>query len=105
MALVLDPSTLSEKTLAELRKSLREDLEATVELVEQPPAVVRDVAGLETAMELLRSMRALLDLPGPRSRTAQIAEVNLAYSTLLAVIDLVKSHTEVPRVPRARPKT
>jgi hypothetical protein len=31
-----------------------------------------------------------------------VAEVNLAYSTMVSVIDLVKSHTDVPRVPRNR---
>ena len=104
MPLVLEPSRIPEETLRELLRSLREDLAATVELVQQPPAVVRDPASIETAGDLLRSTTAMLDLPGPRTRGALVAEVNSAYATLVAVIDLVKSHTDVPRVPRGRPK-
>jgi hypothetical protein len=104
MPLVLDPSIISKKALRELHRSLREDLEATSELVEQPAGAVRDPASIVTAKELLRSTLAVLDLPGRRSPEALAAEVNLTYSTMVSVIDLVKSHTDVPRVPRARPK-
>ncbi|MGP8075431.1 MAG: hypothetical protein ACLP8Y_01645 [Thermoplasmata archaeon] len=104
MPLVFDPSSLSPKAREELRQALRADLGETRELVEQPSGRVIDPASLETAAELLRSALANLDLPGPRSRGAAVADINLAYATLLAVIDLVKSHTDVPRVPRARKK-
>ncbi len=104
MPLVLDPSTISRKALRELHRSLREDLEATSELVEHPGGAVRDPASIVTAKELLRSTLAILDLPGRRNLQVLVAEVNLTYSTMVAVIDLVKSHTDVPPVPRARPK-
>ncbi|MGA8711333.1 MAG: hypothetical protein WB786_08950 [Thermoplasmata archaeon] len=104
MPLVFDPSTLSPRALEELRQSLRTDLRETRELVEHPSGRVVDPASLETAAELLRSALASLDLPGPRSPGAAVADINLAYATLVAVIDLVKSHTDVPRVPRARKK-
>lgn len=104
MPLVLDPRSLSEKALRELLQSLRRDLEETAGFVEQPPGTVRDPASLTTAAELLRSTLATLDLPGRRSREALAAEINLAYATLAAVIDLVKSHTEVPLVPRGPPR-
>jgi hypothetical protein len=103
MPLVLDPASVPEKVLRELHRSLREDLEATRELVEHPTGAVLDPASLATADELLRSTLALVDLPGPRAVETLAAEVNLVYSTMVAVIDLVKSHTEVPRVPRKRP--
>lgn len=92
------------KTLEELRQSLRNDLLETKEFVAQPSGRVVDPASLETAADLLRSVLARLELPGPRSPEAAVADINLAYATLLAVIDLAKSHTEVPRVPRARKK-
>jgi len=104
MPLVLDPSSLSPRALEDLRNSLRTDLLETRELVERPPGRVIDPASLETASDLLRSALASLDLPRPQSPRAAVTDINLAYAALLAVIDLVKSHTEVPRVPRARKK-
>lgn len=104
MPLVGDPSSFSVPVLEELLRSLREDLEETSELVNHPTGAVRDPASLVTAAELLRSTLAVLDVPGPCTREALAAEVNLAYATMVSVIDLVKSHTDVPRVPRARPK-
>jgi hypothetical protein len=103
MPLLLDPAKISRKALQELHRSLREDLEETRELVDQPSGAVRDPASIMTAAELLRSTLAVLDMPGRRRPEALATEVNLAYATLVAVIDLVKSHTDVPRVPRARP--
>jgi len=105
MPLVLDPAALPEQTLAELRRSLTADLAETEEWVGAPGARVVDPASLETARELLRSARALLGREGPRTPQALSDEANLAYAVLLASIDLVKSHTEMPRVPRGKAKT
>ena len=102
MPLILDPSSYSEAALAELVRSLRADLLETEELVAHPHGTVRDPASLETARDLARSALAVLDRPALRSRAELAAEANLAYATMLAIVDLVKSHTDVPRVPRAR---
>ncbi|HTP55945.1 MAG TPA: hypothetical protein VML53_04665 [Thermoplasmata archaeon] len=104
MPLVLDPAALPEPTLAELRRSLIADLAETAEWVDSPQARVLDPASLETARELLRSARALLGREGPRSPATLADEANLAYAVMLAAIDLVKSHTEMPRVPRGKGK-
>jgi hypothetical protein len=104
MPLVNDPSSFSVPVLKELLRSLRDDLAATAELVDHPTGAVRDPASLVAATELLRATLAVLDLPGRRTSQTLAAEVNLAYATMVSVIDLVKSHTDVPRVPRARPK-
>jgi hypothetical protein len=102
MPLVLDPNSLSLSTLEELWRSLRNDLEETREFVDHPPGPVTDPASIESARELLRSTIARLDVPGPRDVATLAVEANLAYATLVAVIDLVKSHADVPRVPRKR---
>ena len=102
MPLVLDPDSLPRSTLDGLWRSLRNDLEETREFVDHPPGPVTDLAGIEGARELLRSTLVRLEVPGPRDGPALAAEINLAYATLVAVIDLVKSHTAVPRVPRKR---
>ena len=102
MPLVLDPERLSEPVLLELLSSLRADLEETEELVRQPRGRVLDPASLEVAGELLRSARAVLDAPTAGGREGLATRVNFAYAVLLAAIDLVKSHTDVPRVPRQR---
>jgi len=102
MPLVHDPTSLPPKILEELLRSLRDDLAETSELVQHPPGTVLDPTSLETASELIRSTLARLDRPGPGTPESLGADINLAYATLLAVIDLLKSHTDVPRVPRSR---
>jgi len=102
--LVLDPNSLSRAALEELRSSLRNDLEETRELIDHPSGRVLDPTSLDTARELLRSVLARLDVAGPRDAAGLAADINLAYATLIAVIDLVKSHTDIPRVPRSRSK-
>ena len=101
----MDPDRFPRPVLEALVRSLRADLDETEELVTQPRGKVLDPASLRTAQELLEATRSVLDRAGPLSQAELAAEANLAYSTMLAVIDLVKSHTDVPRVPRARPPT
>jgi hypothetical protein len=100
MPLVLEPNTLSEPVLQELVRSLTDDLTGSLEMVRHPPGPIRDPSSLETAENLLTSALALLRRPGPRNPAELAAEANLAYAALLAAIDLVKSHTDIPRVPR-----
>ncbi len=100
--LIAEPERIPLGVLRELRESLRADLEETLEMVAAPRGAVRDPASLETAAELARSVLHLLDRPGDRDARGLAAEANLAYAAMLAVIDLVKSHTDVPRVPRPR---
>ncbi len=102
MPLVLDPEHLPEETLRDLVRSLKADLAESIELVAQPRGRVRDPASLETARELALAAVAVLNRPGPRTRAELAVEANLAYATMLSVVDLVKSHTDVPRVPRPR---
>jgi len=105
MPLVLDPNSIPLATLRALRSSLHDDLAETAEMIERPAGKVLDPVGLETAGELLRSSLARLDAPAPRTPEGLGIDVNLAYATMLAVVDLVKSHTDVPRVPRRRPSS
>lgn len=105
MPLVLDPERLSLPVLEQLRTELREGLGETLESIAHPRGKVLDPASLETAAELLRSAIAVIDSPGPRDRAGLGSEANLAYSTMLAAIDLIKMHTDVPRVPAARKPT
>jgi len=102
-SLVLDPLELPTETLEALRKSIRGDLAETEDLVRPPPGNVLDPVGLENAGESLRSTRARLDEPEPPTVETIAADVNLAYAALVTVIDLVKVHTDAPRVPRRRP--
>ena len=64
---------------------------ALVEVLEERKDLLRDVIALSE----------LVDLPGadPRALTAM---VNVQYDALLASIDLMKSHVEMPTVPRPR---
>jgi hypothetical protein len=100
--LVLDPEKLPRDVLEELRRTLREDLAETLDAILYPPGAVRDPTSLETAQALVQAAMAVLDRPGARDPKALAEEANLAYATMLAAIDLLKSHTDVPRVPPPR---
>ena len=71
-------------------------------MIASPRGRVLDPASLLTARELLDAAVQVLDRPGARTAAERAAEANLAYATMLSVIDLVKSHTDVPKVPPAR---
>ena len=101
MALVAESNEVSLATLQELFVALRTDLDDLEEMVAHPRGAVLDPASLRTASELLQSARALLRGTVPSDRGELARRSNLAYAVLRAVIDLVKSHTDVPRVPRA----
>ena len=103
MPLVLDPARLSREVLEQLHKTLRADLDETMQAVLRPRGAVLDASGLETARELLAATMAVLDRFGDRTADELAGEANLAYATLVAAVDLVKSHTDVPRVPPPRP--
>jgi hypothetical protein len=103
MPLVLDPDSYSEGMLTGIVQDLREGLLETLELVRHPRGEVLDRASLGTAEELVTTTLAVLDRPGARDRHERAREANLAYAVMIATIDLVKSHTAVPRVPVRRP--
>ncbi len=102
MALVSDPERLPAAVLDDLVRSLRADLADTEEMITSPRGRVLDPASLLTAQELLTAAVQVLDRAGARTPSERAGEANLAYATLLAVIDLVKSHTDVPKVPPPR---
>lgn len=102
MPLVLRPEGLPRSVLEGLHREMREALTETLDSVLHPRGRVRDPASLETASDLLTATMAVLDRPGSRELDALAKEANLAYGAMLAAIDLVKSHTDVPLVPQPR---
>lgn len=99
MPLILEPETYPRAALEELLRSLTEDLAETRALVEHPRGRPLDPTGLGTARELIDATIAALRAPGATPR--ELADrINLAYATMVASVDLVKCHTDVPRVPR-----
>ena len=103
MALVMDPTHFTEESLAQLVLALRRDLEETRDLIRNPRGRILDPASLRSAEELIEATLAILDGPGPRDRGEQAREANLTYAAMVTAIDLMKSHTEVPKVPAPRP--
>jgi hypothetical protein len=93
----------SVESLTRMHAEFQEGLAEILEMVRHPKGRVIDPASLATAEELLTSTLAVLRAPGSRDTTELTREVNLAYAVTLAGIDLVKSHTDVPRVPPPRP--
>ncbi len=103
MPLILSPAAHSRAALAEISLQLTTDLLETREMVAHPRGAVRDPASLGTATELIDAAVERIRRGSGGSRDELAANANLAYATLLAAIDLVKSHTDVPRVPARRP--
>lgn len=89
--------------LLELLRSQQEGLEEIRARVEQVGVVWRDPMSRLTALELLRDAAALSEraLHEPGLSDPLLTEVvNLQYSALLAAVDLLKSHANVPKVPQ-----
>ena len=70
-----------------------------------PKAKVLDPQSLLTARELLDAALAVMRRPGERTAIEFAADADLGYATSLAVLDLVKSHTDAPKVPPPRKTT
>ncbi|MCI4349078.1 MAG: hypothetical protein L3J93_02515 [Thermoplasmata archaeon] len=105
MPIVLDPATWSRERLLGTLRDHREALEETRGLLARPDLKELDPASLRTARELVESVLLLTDRladdPGlPVDLLARV--VNVQYDALLAAIDLMKSHADVPKVPAPR---
>jgi hypothetical protein len=105
MPLLFDPDRANPETVRSLHAFFVESLEETLELVQNPRGRVIDPASLATAQELVEGALVLLRSPVERDAPSRAREVNVAYAAMIAAIDLVKSHTDMPRVPPPRPSS
>jgi hypothetical protein len=105
MPLILEPGRYDERTLETLHAEMLEGLREAAESVEAPRGPVLDPGGLERARDLIEAARSAIARAGPRDRARLASDINLAYAATLAAIDLLKCHTDVPRVPRSRAST
>jgi hypothetical protein len=101
--LILDPARYSDGALEALAREFAESLREVREMVDSPRGRVLDPASLEAARALLDASLAAVDPPASGDKARLAAQVNLGYAAMVAAIDLVKSHTDVPRVPPPRP--
>lgn len=88
--------------LEELFTEQRDGVLGLMEFVANPPDPVREPLGLITARNLLEAALAAAPFQPGRSAEELAVAVNLLYESALAAIDLVKCHTESPRVPQRR---
>ena len=100
MPLLFEDGNYPTEILTELVRALTTELEEARGLIGSPRGPVRDPASLGTADGLVVSVLDEIRREETTDRATLIRRANLAYATLLATIDLVKSHTDVPRVPR-----
>lgn len=105
MPLVPPDARIPDATVREIFDQFATELGELGELIDRPRSAVRDPASLRTARELLDSAREIVSGPPPPDRAELVRRANLAYAVTLAVIDLVKSHTEGPTVPRSSKTT
>ena len=70
--------------------------------LEDPEFVAKEPLPIRTAVDLGRDTLAIIArASGPGvERATKIALVNLAYSTMQAMIDMMKMHSDLPKVPR-----
>jgi hypothetical protein len=99
MPLILDPARVPEATLRAMGRELQMELEEVLASVaEHGPA--KDPLGVVTASDLLRSAIALGQATEGSPVPLTAAVVNVQYETLVAAIDLIKSHFGLPTVPK-----
>lgn len=103
MPILLPGSVVPEEKIAAIQADLRQSVQAILSQLRAPTAPVRSPLGILTGIDLGEQILSLLDLlPDSASRDWRVATVNIAYDGLLAMIDLLKSHTEQPTVPVRR---
>ncbi|HKV90670.1 MAG TPA: hypothetical protein VJQ43_05690 [Thermoplasmata archaeon] len=105
MPLLLDGANYPLERLRSLLAEQREGLEELQAMAESLAADSRLTPGFRrTVGDLLQgALETMRDLGGPGAEPARLADaVNLGYATGLAAIDLMKSHSDLPKVPRAR---
>ena|SRR5579859_85655 len=99
------PLVASSYPAAKLREMLEEQrtgLNELLEMLADPPARVNQPLSVLTAQDLVRAALAAAQ-PRPDATPAELAaSVNLLYESFLAAIDLLKVHSEMPKVPRGR---
>jgi hypothetical protein len=104
MPLILDVNAHDPVALREMLHANQVDFRESLAAIEHPPGAVLDPMSLVTAADLVRAVLALseaVDRPDAEAKTLA-AMVNVQYETLLAVIDLMKSHVDMPKVPHPR---
>jgi hypothetical protein len=99
MPLILDPSSVPDAILRKMARELTVELvEVLDSIAERGPA--KDPFGIVTAGDLLRAAIALGRATEGAPVALTAAVVNVQYETLLAAIDLIKTHYGLPTVPR-----
>jgi len=95
-------ASLPAAQLREMLEDQRNGLNELLEMLADPPARVNEPLSVLTAQDLVR---AALVATQPRTEATEAelaASVNLLYECFLAAIDLLKVHSEMPKVPRGR---
>ena len=104
MPLILDPAGWTRPRLIDLQKEMREGLQETLQNLDTWRFPVRDPGSFRTARDLVLDALTLGDGIGEETPLPLVASVvNVQYNAMLAAIDLMKSHSEMPSsVPRQR---
>jgi hypothetical protein len=104
MPILVPGTSVSDVELARMIREHREGIQGIVELAKSPEVAIDPPLSLLTISDLGRDLLALCDLalvPEATRATREIA-VDASYDGMLALMDLIKSHSELPKVPRSR---
>jgi hypothetical protein len=97
--LLLDPRRLPEATVRTMAKELAGELEEILESLSDR-GKPRDPWGVVTAADLLTAAIELGRATEGAPVALTAAVVNVQYETLIAAVDLIKTHYGLPTVPR-----
>jgi hypothetical protein len=102
VALLSEEEPYTDDQLGAFLRNHRHGIEGLAGIVAAPPATVREPLSLLTASGLAEELLRLIELAeAPAApRALRVAVINASYDGLLAIVDLVKSHTELSKVPR-----
>jgi hypothetical protein len=102
VSILLAGTDATDQQLADVLDDHEKGIDGMLQLLGDPDTNVRPPLGLLTASDLGRDLLELLKLArvSGSDRALRVATVNLSYDGMLAMIDLLKSHSDLPKVPR-----
>ena len=102
MPLILDPAVLPLPELRKMSREMTEGLTGLAEWAADPKLPAREPLGVRAGAELFRAAAALgASAEEPSATAPQVtAIVNAQYEAMIAGIDLVKMHSDLPKVPK-----
>lgn len=100
MPLLETTTVLSDEQIGTMLRDHVRAVEGLVQRLEDPSFPAKEPLPIRTAVDLGRDFAALVERNPPADRAARVALLNVAYDTLMAILDIMKMHSDLPKVPK-----